>query len=449
MRGARDSRAAGVKRASRLAVAVLLLAVWVSAKAIFPLAILPGLSLVFESGTLAASYAAAVGLIGSALYFLKFKAPDGSDALTVKVNPAAPEKVPAGWTPNADPSQAPNPPASTGAVTGYYMNGTGQTVQSGFTSASAACQAWASSIGYPLIEVQAPSYCVAGGVGCCWYSNNGGQSYAGNITIYSGQTCPNGYTASGGGCSLSSASAVRYPADNDCGLHFSGGVMSYDSRDPDCDSPQASSGATLSSDGTTLTVRDATGTNQTQVAVQADGSLAISQWTNNGDGTTAVSQATVSPQASDTVLLGGTSGTVNAVGPSALGVSPGASVSASGAGSSPFPSDYARDATVAALGAKVDQLHTDLTSPGTPAQTPAAKTQDEIAGVLPTSQFSGLLSWTLPARSVSCPTWTFTVWGQNYVMDSQCTLAANVQGTVSAVMLLVWALVALFIVLSA
>jgi len=120
-----------------------------------------------------------------------------------------------------------------------------------------------------------------------------------------------------------------------------------------------------------------------------------------------------------------------------------------------FPTDYARDATVtsAATQAHTDsgKLHDDLLKVEgvTAPSDPTVKSTDDVKGTLLDSSFSGLKSWTLPARSVSCPTGTFSVWGSSYTIDAHCTLWAGVSSTIQAVMLLSWSLLAMFIVLGA
>lgn len=131
-------------------------------------------------------------------------------------------------------------------------------------------------------------------------------------------------------------------------------------------------------------------------------------------------------------------------------VAPGAAAGMAAAPSITFPTDYAKDATVSSLADNVRQLHTDLTSATASAPSdPAVKTSDDISGQLLDSSFSSLKAWSLPGRSVSCPTASFALWGKSYVIDAHCTLWATVSGQVQAVALASWALLAMFIVLGA
>ena len=98
---------------------------------------------------------------------------------------------------------------------------------------------------------------------------------------------------------------------------------------------------------------------------------------------------------------------------------------------------------------KLDTLHHDLTDTVTAPTDPTARTPEEISGVFYPDAFTSLLAWRLPARSVSCPTWTVSVWGGSYVIDGHCTLLAGLTSTIATLMLVTWAGLALFVVLSA
>ena len=132
----------------------------------------------------------------------------------------------------------------------------------------------------------------------------------------------------------------------------------------------------------------------------------------------------------------------------------GSSSAGSGQQSITFPTDYARQGEASAAAGtitpKLDTLHNDLS------------TQAEVPDpVLDTSEFqtaffhdtfTGLLAWRLPAHSSVCPTVTFSlapVLAGSYVMDSQCTVLGQVSGGISAAFIVLWLLVALFVVLKA
>jgi hypothetical protein len=131
--------------------------------------------------------------------------------------------------------------------------------------------------------------------------------------------------------------------------------------------------------------------------------------------------------------------------------------SSSGSTSITLPTDYAREATVGSISSGISQLHTDsvqvhtdLTSTAVsgPAD-PVVKADSDITGTLLDSNLNPLKGWAMPARSVSCPTATFSVWGRSFTIDAHCTLWAAVASGVQAVSLVSWALLAMFIVLGA
>lgn len=93
-----------------------------------------------------------------------------------------------------------------------------------------------------------------------------------------------------------------------------------------------------------------------------------------------------------------------------------------------------------------------LNSAGTAPTDQTAKTGTDIQGLMP--DLSGITGWTFPARSVSCPLFTLDLTakfgaGGNYTFSSFCTLANSQASNISAVMLVIWTLLAVMIVLSA
>src|SRR5439155_16891665 len=90
-----------------------------------------------------------------------------------------------------------------------------------------------------------------------------------------------------GGCTLTNANAVRYPSNNQCGLKFSNGTMSFDSRDPDCDgSPPP--GLSVSADGKSWTSNGTSGASGTTVTVNANGTITVKSAQPQPDGTTKI-----------------------------------------------------------------------------------------------------------------------------------------------------------------
>ena len=72
-----------------------------------------------------------------------------------------------------------------------------------------------------------------------------------------------------------------------------------------------------------------------------------------------------------------------------------------------------------------------------------------IQGAFFPGTFDSLRGWTMPARSVACPTWSFSVWSHTYTIDAHCALIEQQRALMSSICLLVFGIVALFIVLGA
>jgi len=118
-----------------------------------------------------------------------------------------------------------------------------------------------------------------------------------------------------------------------------------------------------------------------------------------------------------------------------------------------FPSDYARtgEAATAAsvIGSKLDILHNDLS-----ATTSVADPVDLTSNDMPNfgNTFSSLLGWHFPSHVSSCPKPSLDLSSMGlgvYSMDSHCTIINNHFGALNAAMVVVWTILALFIVLRA
>jgi len=117
-----------------------------------------------------------------------------------------------------------------------------------------------------------------------------------------------------------------------------------------------------------------------------------------------------------------------------------------------FPSDYARQGEAASaaqsisstLGPKLDKLVE--TSPA-----PADPTVPDPSGYTDFgTTFQSLLGWQLPGHTSQCPTASFTApWNTAYTIDSHCQLVTNHWSALQAAMMVVWSMIALFIVLRA
>lgn len=84
--------------------------------AVFPVAVLPGVALVFESGAMAAGYAAAAAFVGAAIVGFSFSdastvpSVPSSAPLVARLSPKAEVPTPEGWTPASAPGGDPVPP---------------------------------------------------------------------------------------------------------------------------------------------------------------------------------------------------------------------------------------------------------------------------------------------------------------------------------------------------
>ena len=406
-----------------------------------------------------ATWAALAAGVGATLFSVKLQDSSGNEFLRVRLNPNSAAYVPVNWTAGTLAGNDPVPPGTAPAVTTYgcsTFNGT----STGFSSKEAACGDQVAQLNASL----SPTFTF--GLGACTASSCvitkssasvcGGPCLPLSGSIATTTTCAAGYSASGGSCVLTTPTAVPYPADANCGLKFSAGVMSYDSRDPDCASPSGPSPAVgqinLSSDGKTLTVTNTAGTQRVQVAVQTDGTVKITTWTPSSTDptTTTIQTATVSNPASTPKVTTTQQSVTNSTGSTAF-----TQTSTPGTSNDKpitFPDDYSREATQQAVLAKLGDIKTsvdNLTKTAPAPDDPVALTSDDINGVFFPDTFTTLHAWQMPARAVACPTWSFAVFSHSYTIDAHCALIESQRAFFSSIMLLVWSLAALFIVLGA
>ena len=395
------------------------------------------------TGLALSTWAAIAAGIGALLYTVGLTDGGGNVFLKVRVNPNAPQDVPAGWSAANPASADPIPPSSSPSQTMYCGQGTPSWCAVNApvflaTTEMGAAQLICNGTANVVVSNGNHSY-------SCYYPSG---AYGGStFTVLSGPVCSTGYSSDGaGGCTLTSPSSVPYPADNRCGLKISGGVMSYDSRDPDCASPTP---GILSADGKTLQVTS--GGNRVQVQINADGTVSVTQWAANSDGTTTINglKAGNPTSSGSSAIQSSTQSTTTATGQDAFNQTPSAQ-------QSNFPDDYARDATVQAGNRTLTQIDTKLadikdklTSDNSKADDPTPRPDSDVQGAFFPNTFDSLRGWTMPARSVACPTWSFSLWNQTYTIDAHCTLIEQQRALMSSICVLVYSIVALFIVLGA
>jgi hypothetical protein len=63
--------------------------------------------------------------------------------------------------------------------------------------------------------------------------------------------------------------------------------------------------------------------------------------------------------------------------------------------------------------------------------------------------FPALKNWAVPSHNGVCPTDSFDLWGQHYVLDAHCPKLEELRPVISGFMLVAWSLAALMVVLAA
>ena len=322
----------------------------------------------------------------------------------------------------------------------------------------------------------ANSFCVHQGYGATGSVRSGNHPACGaggtyyNDTIFwllSQSICPNGYT--GSPCTLSDSRQVVQDGKQD--VTRSGTTLGVGANDLHGTAAATVKTTTVANDTVQASAQDASGNRRVvQVVATADGGSKVISNTEVKDGagntyvqgqTITISPAGVvtnvaSTPLAQTLVLDPATGQLTPTA-AATGATYTPVAASSGSTTITFPTDYARDATVAAQNAKLDTLHTDsqqihtdlTTTTGTAPADPAVKADSDITGQLLDSNFSGLKAWAMPSRSVSCPTASFVLWSSTYTINGHCTLWASIGSTIHAVALLSWGMLALFIVLGA
>lgn len=172
-----------MKRRLTLYIAIVCFCFSGIAYAVLPLALLPGVALVFESGAMAVGYAAAAALIGSALAYITFSdssaSPDSSTPpIYARLSPDAPVPTPLGWDPGqggADPTK----PATTAIPDNDLQtnsNGTNRQYSPCYTSDYPNCHG---SLTMVWTKINSSTGLDSGCKG--WITSNGASSGAGRL----------------------------------------------------------------------------------------------------------------------------------------------------------------------------------------------------------------------------------------------------------------------------
>lgn len=391
--------------------------------------------------------------------------PGASGSLVEVTNGLESEKVPV----SSSPSLAVPPPSapSTASVVNTYSINDSTCSVSGASSVGAACSSWGTC--------KAPSFSPAANftmrppVGnYCSYSL-GGTNYDGassGIQAVPASSCPSGYQAASGSCSLTNPNAVT--SDSSLDFSRSGEVLSVPaSGDVDTSifldnesvgkivsGSYQRSGYSPSSNPSHLEVKPVAGGGSFVVYTESAGGV-VRQTTyqlNSSGGVQSVQSSTASGylipnEGAGTATLGG------GVSNPGTGGSSGTNSGLGSIGSSvTFPSDYARaneaGTAAASITPKLDKLHDDLTDPGTPNTDPTVPENGQYKDFANT--FSGLTGWSMPGHSSQCPTASFvSPWSTSYTFDAHCQLITDHWAVLQTAMTVVWTLAALFIVLKA
>ena len=269
-------------------------------------------------------------------------------------------------------------------------------------------------------------------------------------------SCPSGYTLSGSSCNLSNPRLAV--SDSKTDIQRSGATFtastSYDKDALPAYSSVANGAVSASG---TYNGKPAVVT----VTPSADGSKTVVNYSVQSDSSTGtqVKSTAVTIDAATGQVISAQSGTATgAVTPATTAntagtVSTGSAVT-SGDLSINFPTDYARTGEAASAANTVKTAINDLADVSTASR---ADPEDIPASQIPDSFFKGsfdnLFGWSVPGHVSECPTadLSVNVFGSHWslYLDAHCTIFEKVRPVLSTVMLVVWAVVALFIILGA
>lgn len=281
------------------------------------------------------------------------------------------------------------------------------------------------------------------------------------------EDCPTGYTQSGSTCVLVNARVAVPDQKYDVPVPAGGGA-GYQAPSSGQEGDSMPKYASFSGGKVYASGKDSSGRPvQIEYAVSPDGTKTyITHYTQTEDAAqTTVKTQSITVDRATGQVTGATAATAagsitaptsaNAVGT----VTTGAAITSGAASSSPivFPTDYARageaGAAATTINTKLDTLHRDLTEKGADIADPVAPEASAFSNAFFNGTFGNLLAWRLPAHTSECPTVTFDYMmfssHQVHHMDAQCTIAEQIRPVLSVVMVVVWTVVALFVLLEA
>lgn len=444
------------------------------AKAVLPIALVPGVALVFESGTMAASYAASLALIGSVLAYVKFSGDSNNPnaQLRIKISPSAQSYTPAGWTAATTVGGDPHPPQqdsnapvlklwlqevrdfSTGGTSGGITPG--QTKQEFETNEKN--MAGVANSQYPkdlyYFTYQTPAIDPNGGTAqSAWVFmrhpgidrpidgipyNDVAKAWRYVDYLYD---CKKGYWSDEGGpCQLDVEAQVDYPEDGVCEVRKMNGVYQSNRYDPDCNSNKMTNVSGFGTSEIDVTATD----RQTKVMGGTDGA-SIVQWSPGTSGTRYESYGI--DMADKLATLKTQDGVPFGQFPTGSG--------GTGQNGSGWPDDYARAGEAAAAAGQINSHIDALKGSVDGIKDKLTDSQSLNDPTLPAwsdpwgNAFDSLKGWQLPGHTASCPAPSFDWNGHSYAISTHCQLWSDHADTLAGAMVVVWLVAALFLILRA
>lgn len=114
-----------------------------------------------------------------------------------------------------------------------------------------------------------------------------------------------------------------------------------------------------------------------------------------------------------------------------------------------FPDDYARQATLQAEVTNTGKISDAFTTQATNVTDPTTPTGSDFENAFFKGTFTNLLGWSAPAHTSACPSSSFDAFGRSFTVDAHCQLVNDNFTGVRQAMAVVYALLALFVVLRA
>lgn len=433
----------------KFAVAFLLLAVVLTARAIIPPPVLAIAGWAGEGLSIGMNALMQATVTAAAIKYLTVQDQQTGQSIRVPISDNPPE-------PNAPSTAVPTSPDAYKAGSSSY----------GATSQDA-CQ-----VAYQgTFCANPPSYIT--GCGCqstsptvcsCQYYLNGTLQYH-SVQVSANPSpsydCPNGYGYASNQCTLSDSRAAQ--PDSAIDYMRQGGAY-VPASTSDADAPARSVPVSSNSNGglsfsgytdfgektsTTVTPLPSGGTLIDTYINRSTGVVELQRLTFDADGHVIGFQVTETAgsleydEGTETTVLQGPQYMPNPDGSvSTLPQNPGGSSSLN----IQFPNDYARENTLADLRDKTGQIKDKL-----------ANSEDISDPVLPDGAafddaffkdtFADLLSWELPLHSSECPTPSFSWNNSTYVISSHCGLINDHWGLLQTAMAVVWTIAGLYVVL--